>query len=339
MVTSTPKKLVKADVVSQYIKRFPKAATQTLARIAYKENPSLWVTLDACRHSFRYVRGADGSINRVKAAVRGLTRMQQAPGDPFGRIPVPITDGWHAVPFRGPMNALVLCDLHIPYHNAKFIDTAVKQGKHYGCDFILLNGDIMDCYAASHWQTDPRERNFKRERDKTREFLHYLRGQFPKARIVYKLGNHEERYESYMMCKAPEMLGMPEFDFAKLLHFEELGIECVRDKMPIRLGKLNVIHGHEYRFAIQNPVNPARGLFMRGKVNALCGHFHRSSSHSEKSMEDKVVTCWSVGAGCGMHPDYMPLNSWNLGMARTEVDCAGAFRVNNLRYVDGEMYE
>jgi hypothetical protein len=40
-----------------------------------------------------------------------------------------------------------------------------------------------------------------------------------------------------------------------------------------------------------------------------------------------------------MHPDYMPLNSWNLGVARVEVSCNGAFRVNNLRYVDGEMYE
>lgn len=337
MVTS--KKLVKADVVAQYIRRFPKAPTQTLARIAYRENSALWPNLDACRHSFRYVRGANGERDIHKTAHRNVLREKQESGNPFGRIPAPISDGWHAVPFRGPMNALILCDLHIPYHNAKFIDTAIKQGKHYGCDFILLNGDIMDCYATSRWQTDPRKRNFKRERDKTVEFMHYMRGQFPKARIVYKLGNHEERYESYMMCKAPELLDMPEFSFDKLLGFEDLGIECVRDKMPIRLGKLNVIHGHEYRFAIQNPVNPARGLFLRGKVNALTSHFHRSSSHSEKSMEDKVVTCWSVGAGCQMHPDYMPLNSWNLGMARVEVDCPGAFRVNNLRYVDGEMYE
>ena len=338
MVTAS-KKLVKADVAAAYIKKFPKAATRTLASIAYKENPSLWPNLDACRHSFRYIRGANGVGDRPRTAVRGLDRAPQQSGDPFGRIPAPIADGWHAVPFRGPLNALVLCDLHVPYHNAKFIEAAIGQGKHYGCDFIMLNGDIMDCYAISRWETDPRKRKFMRERDKTKEFMQYLRAQFPKSRIVYKLGNHEERYESYMMCKAPEMLGMPEFDFSRLLDFENLGVECVRDKMPIRLGKLNVLHGHEYRFAIQNPVNPARGLYMRGKVNALCGHFHRSSSHSEKSMEDKVVTCWSVGAGCQMHPEYMPLNSWNLGMARVEVDCAGAFRVNNLRYVDGEMYE
>jgi len=332
-------KLIKADVAAEYARKFPKAATQTLARMAYRDNPSLWKNLDSCRHVFRYLRGALGEKKRGYAAKRGLTRKIEVPGDPFGRIPVPIVDTWHTVSFRGPMNALVLCDLHIPYHNARFIDTAIKQGKQYGCDFILLNGDVMDCYAASRWQTDPRKRNFRRERDKTHEFLAYVRGQFPRARIVYKMGNHEERYESYMMCKAPELLDMPEFDFSRLLHFEELGIECVRDRMPIKLGKLHVVHGHEYTFAISNPVNPARGMFLRGKVNALCGHFHRSSSHSEKSMDDKVVTCWSVGAGCQMHPDYMPLNSWNLGMARVEVSCNGAFRVNNLRYVDGEMYE
>ena len=333
------KPLIKADVAAALVRKFPKAATMTLARMAFKKWPSLWVNLEACRHSFRYLRGANGTRHRPRATKRGLAREPQKPGDPFGRIPEPVEDNWRAVTFDGKLNALILNDLHIPYHDAKFIDAAIKCGRHHSCDFVLLNGDIMDCYATSHWQTDPRKRDFRSERDKTHEFLAYVRQQFPKARIVYKLGNHEERYESYMMLKAPEMLDMPEFDFSNLLHFEELGIECVRDKMPISLGKLHVIHGHEYRFAIQNPVNPARGLFMRGKVNALCGHFHRSSSHSEKSMDEKVVTCWSVGAGCGMHPDYMPLNSWNLGFARVEVSAAGAFRVNNLRFVDGEVYE
>jgi len=333
------KPLIKADVAAALVRKFPKAATRTLACMAFKKWPALWPSFDACRHSFRYLRGANGSKDRRQVAKRGLGREPQKSGDPFGRIPEPVEDNWRAVTFDGKLNTLILNDLHIPYHDAKFIDAAIKCGRHHACDFVLLNGDIMDCYATSHWQTDPRKRDFRSERDKTHEFLAYVRQQFPKARIVYKLGNHEERYESYMMLKAPEMLDMPEFDFSNLLHFEELGVECVRDKMPISLGKLHVIHGHEYRFAIQNPVNPARGLFMRGKVNALCGHFHRSSSHSEKSMDEKVVTCWSVGAGCGMHPDYMPLNSWNLGFARVEVSAAGAFRVNNLRFVDGEVYE
>jgi predicted phosphodiesterase len=336
---STSQKLFKVDVAAGYLARFPDAASKTLARKAYTENGAVWPNLEACRKTFQYLRGTSGEKNRKSLSINDFVRPTHVSGDAFGRIPKPIVSGWHTVNFRGPMNALVLNDIHVPYHNARFIETAIKEGKEKAIDFLLLNGDIIDCYSISRWETDPRKRKFKQELDKTVELLRFLRSNFPKARMVYKLGNHEERYESYMMCKAPELLDIPRFELESMLEFENLGIECVREKMPIKLGKLHVIHGHEYRFAISNPVNPARGTYLRGKVNALCGHFHRSSSHSEKAMDEKVVTCWSVGCGCDMHPDYMPLNSWNLGFARVEIDAAGAFCVNNLRVVDGKVYE
>lgn len=332
-------KLVKADVAAEYATRFPKASTKTLARIAYRDNPSLWPSLESCRSAFRYIRGATGDKSRGLLRSRGTERELQKTGDPFGKIPKPITNAWHSFNIHGPVNALILGDIHVPYHDVKFIEVAVAHGKKYGSDLILLNGDIMDCYATSRWETDPRQRNFPRERDKTVELLKFIRQEFPKARIVYKLGNHEERYERYMMLKAPELLDMPEFSFDKLLGLASIGIECVRDKRPIMLGKLAVLHGHEYRFAIQNPVGPARGLYMRANVNALCNHFHRSNSYTKKSLDDKVITCWSVGCGCDLHPEYLPLNDWNLGFARVEIDKAGAFRVDNPRCVDGKAYE
>ena len=74
--------------------------------------------------------------------------------------------------------------------------------------FLILNGDICDHYANSRFEADPKHRDFKVEVESVRFFLHGLRKRFPNAQIVYKHGNHEERYEKYLRAKAPELLGL-----------------------------------------------------------------------------------------------------------------------------------
>ncbi len=168
--------------------------------------------------------------------------------------------------------------------------------------------------------------------------LQHMRNTFPSAEMVYKLGNHEERYESYMQVKAPEKLKVEEFRIENLLHLDDLNIAIVKDCRPIRLGKLNILHGHEYKFAIQNPVSPARGLFLRAGANTLCGHFHKSSQHSKGDLEGKIVSTWSVGSLCQMHPRFAPINDWNHGFALVNVDKSGAFQISNMRIFNGKVY-
>ena len=110
------------------------------------------------------------------------------------------------------------------------------------------------------------------------------------------------------------------------------------DKRPIRLGKLNVIHGHEYRFSISNPVNPARGFFLRTKTHVLGSHFHQPSHHSETNLEGCMISAWSTGCLCNVHPEYSPINNWGQGFAFVVVDKEGAFRVENLRIVGGKVW-
>lgn len=196
----------------------------------------------------------------------------------------------------------------------------------------------MDNFAISRWEKDPRQRDFKNEIDTTKKFFHALREAFPKTRIVWKAGNHELRYQQYMRLKSPELLGIGDFELPKIAGASEHGIVYFDDNRPMKLGKLWVIHGHEYKFAISNPVNPARGLFLRAKVSALCGHLHQSSSHSEKDMADHIVSCWSTGCLCDLRPEYAPFNKWNHGAAFVEVSSDGAFSVNNFRIIDGKVF-
>jgi len=213
----------------------------------------------------------------------------------------------------------------------------VQHGIDSGCDCVILVGDFMDFYACSFWEKDPRQRDFAGELKMGREMLKSIREAFPGKQIIYKLGNHEERYERWMIAKAPELLGVEDFQIQKLLRLDELNIRIMDYRAPITLGKLNIIHGHEFGKTMTNPVNPSRGLFLKGKSNSICGHYHQTSSHNEKTIEQKIIGSWSSGCLCDMHPDYAPMNNWNHGFIEVEMD-GDDFTVHNYKILNGKIY-
>lgn len=327
---------VKTEAVN-LCRRFPTLPARTLARMLNRDHPHLFTTVERARTAVRNVMGLLGPSNQ-KRAVADLVRPKRNAGEWEG-VPVGSREiDWRTFDVDGKARCLVLSDIHIPFHDDKALILALKQGKRDKCDVILLNGDIMDCYKHGRWENDPRYYPFKEELSYTIAFFETLRENFPKARIIWKLGNHEDRYMIAMKKDHAVFLDVPDFDLAKLTHADKLGIEMVDNMRPIRLGKLFVLHGHEYRFSISNPVNPARGLFMRAKVNVMCSHFHQTSQHSESDLDGKVVSAFSIGALCDLHPRYAPLNKWNLGYAKVETDSEGKFEVNNYRIVDGRIY-
>jgi len=201
---------------------------------------------------------------------------------------------------------------------------------------VILCGDWIDFYGLSRFVKDPRKRSVKDEIEELHEILAIIRNALPGARIIYKLGNHEERLDNYLMVNAPALYGMAEIELESLLKLSELGIEVVKDKRIIKIGHLAIIHGHEYIYSISNPVNPARGLFNRAKKSAICFHHHQTSEHTEPTISGDIITTWSGGCLCGLNPEYMPLNKWNLGFVEI-YDDAGFYRVNNRRIVNYKL--
>ena len=82
-------------------------------------------------------------------------------------------------------------------------------------DMILINGDLLDFHSLSRFVKDPRSRSLSGELQMGRDFFAMLQKQFPKTKVVYKIGNHEERLETYLYVKAPELLDMQEFKMDK----------------------------------------------------------------------------------------------------------------------------
>jgi predicted phosphodiesterase len=320
------------------IEKFPDAPALTLAKKAYRERPECWASLESCRSNIRHILGVHGKKSRSET--KATHHRKPRPAGWSGVIPEALTqlDDWRAVQIDTAERALILSDVHIPWHSVEALSVALDYGEKRKPTLIILNGDIADHYAISRFATDPSKRDFPEEVASVVYFLKGLRERFPKARIVYKLGNHEERWQAYMRMKCAELLGLKAFDWDEIFELAKYKVELVEQKRPIRLGKLNVIHGHEYRFAIAGPVNPARGFYMKAKTHVLGGHLHHTSQHSEKNLEGKVVSAWSTGCLCDVHPEYAPLNNWSQGFAFVTTDDEGDFQVDNLRIIDGKVY-
>ncbi len=310
----------------------------TLARIMYRDNPALFKDLEGARDSIRYARGARGS----KAAVHATRRREIVdPHDPFAELPEGMSQlsDWtpHLMCPKGG-KVLVISDLHIPYHSSAAIKGCLNFALEYKPTHILINGDLQDNHKVSHWERDPRGHDYATELNAGRLFLEVLRDKFPEAVIVFKLGNHDEWLERYLSVKAPELLGVADFQLDRLLRCADVNVDVVRDKRPVMAGKLAILHGHEFSKGIAAPVNPARGFYMKAKESCLGGHFHQVSEHTEKTaVSDKLITTWSTGCLCDMRPRYAPFNNWSHGWATVDVEKNGEFQVRNYRMYRGKL--
>lgn len=232
---------------------------------------------------------------------------------------------------------LLMSDIHIPHHDKAAIEVAVKEGKRRKANVIILNGDILDCYSISRFDKDPSHPKLLEEIRMGQQLFKYLRAQFPSARIIWKEGNHEERFGMFIRNNAPALFGFPCLAWESLLNVEAYGVEFVGDKARIDLGKLAVFHGHEFQGGTCAPANAARTLFLRAKCNAICGHHHTSSSNREKTAKGKQIATWTVACLCDLNPQWNSVNRWDHGFATIENHTGGGFSVQNSVVFEGQL--
>ncbi len=304
--------------------------TLKLARIMYAENNLMFKNVEAARKSLRYIEGKDGAKNRKINTYSEYKKEGERPKNPYK---LPVSDESEYTPFhiKGYKKVGIMSDIHIPYHNIDAITVTIDYFKREKIDALLLNGDTIDCYQLSRFSKDPKKRDFKYELDTLKALVEILKKEL-KCKIFFKVGNHENRYEKFLLEKAHELRGIEEFEFENIIKARAEGIDIIASNRYMKLNSLNGIHGHEYIGGVFGPVNVARGLYMRGKVSAFQGHNHQSSSHTETDMNGKITTTFSVGCLCELAPSYMPLNKWNHGCAVVYLDDNGEdFEFHNKR--------
>lgn len=319
----------KAEKARDIIKRYPYSSKKELGKLLYTENPILFKDPEDARSSVRSVTGANQKNSGGGKTIQST--------DYKGPLSIPKGEKNEYSPYilKGKRVGLI-SDLHFPYHDLRAIILLLEYFQKIGIDTLVLDGDIIDCYQLSRWEKDPSKRSFKEEIAMLNQFIDDLKKYFPKVKIIYKLGNHEERFEVFIMQRAPELWGMEVLSWENLIKSKERGIEVVKNKRMIKAGKLNIIHGHEFGHGFFSPVNPARGLYLRAKANVIAGDSHQTSEHMEADMNGVINGAWSIGCLCDLHPNYRPLNKWNQGGGDIEID-GDQFEVHNHKIINGKI--
>lgn len=318
------------DIVLEHLEKYPDVNSLTLAKIICIKHPDLVV--EKVRSSIRYYRGNKGTKNRNDIKIKQFMRANDGN---YNIKAVNISTQDFIFPHKKP---LIVSDIHLPYHDINAIEIALEKAYKDNVDSIYLNGDILDFYQVSRFTKEGGAMSIKEERDMFFEFIGWINENFD-VPIYFKAGNHEERLAKYINEKAPDLAQLPELSLSGFLKLDELDIQFVDGRQKAMMGKLIVVHGHEFGESIFSPVNPARGLFLRAKSTTLAGHNHQTSEHHENNLKNDSMACFSTGCLCQLTPNYRPFayTKWNHGFAIVEIDEDDSFEVSNYRIIDGKV--
>lgn len=203
--------------------------------------------------------------------------------------------------------ALILPDMHIPYHDEASLNLIEKVLKDYRVDSVIQLGDFIDAYPISKYSKDPSRATgteFQRELDVAETVVQRLVEIAPLT-IIH--GNHEERLNKYLKEKAPGLYGLKNLTIKKLLKVNEYNIDYIDSKY---LGNLFVFHGDLWsRSGARHSGQTAMQNVDRSGLNVMLGHIHRMGSYfvTKKGYE---LQGWEMGCLCKTDVEYCHAPNW-----------------------------
>ena len=99
---------------------------------------------------------------------------------------------------------LVFNDVHGPWDDPIKTELVLKVGDHLRnsghLDEIIINGDLLDFYNINSHSPKHSEviKNLWDEMEWGMEFIRSIRSRFPKTKITFIYGNHEDRLDRFI---------------------------------------------------------------------------------------------------------------------------------------------
>lgn len=216
---------------------------------------------------------------------------------------------------------LLVPDSHIPFEDKRAFELLLKVANWLKPDEIDLMGDFADFYEVSFHDKDPqrgplgagRHTRFQQEVNAVKRRLTQLESLSDK--LVYVMGNHENRLQRYLAQKAPELAGIVSVE--QLLELEPWKVIPYGDHHQI--GKLYLTHDVGYSGA-----NAHRQSRSQYEGNVCIGHNHRLAVEYAGNTKGSAHVGASLGwLGDKSAIDYMhraKSAAWMLGFGLAYVE-------------------
>ena len=208
---------------------------------------------------------------------------------------------------------LIVPDTHIPFEDKKAVDLMFKVAKDLKPDHVIHLGDMVDFYALSFHDKDPKRATcLEDELEEGKLFLRRLKALGAKTNVLCG-SNHHDRIIRYTRQKAPELSAL--HTECRLLDLDTIGFKHVPYRTSYKIGKMRFTHdvGHAGKYAVQQTLNAIQH-------NVVIGHVHRIGYFIEGNIEgEKHVALCPGWLGDAATIDYMHRDKvakdWSLGFA------------------------
>lgn len=250
---------------------------------------------------------------------------------------------------------VVLSDIQFPFEDPNAVELALQFTEKWKPDAVILNGDILDCYACSDFDRDPLKTDTTLEEMwKLEQFLKRIgriksiQGQ-KYVKLKYLGGNHEDRWRRKIWRDSRSAGGLspiiealmhglgvddldPDESFRKAFRITENGFEYYPYGHYITLAEENLIVTHGFAVSMHSGYTAKRHFDRLGK-SCVIGHSHRQGSYLVSHLWNPKGA-WESGCLCDLNPEYVHFPNWVQGFVLISVD-GDRFHVDQLPILPG----
>ena len=222
----------------------------------------------------------------------------------------------------------VINDLQWPWFDPYSVELVLQAYEDVGIDRLVINGDLIDFpNLSTHSARDPELKIILKDSlEWGRNFFVDLRKRFPRAEIIYKLGNHDQRFERFIMRDCAILWNI--LTLEKELQLESQNIIWTPYNEKTRLEKTNLYFMHSPPSYGKSGSMTSLERKMDASYMYACTHRVQHSCKTGDSGE--IYHCWFNGwlGSTDLTPEHKRGYNWTKGHDNWQ-QCAGLIAVED----------
>ena len=233
---------------------------------------------------------------------------------------------------------VIIPDQHFPIHDERAVEVVLKCIEKINPDIMINLGDVLENSGCSPWKykrrsTPPLEyviEEIDKDIDAGNKGLDLFDEVF-KGETKYMLaGNHDEWLDFFVEAHPY----MKDYTFRKALKINERGYKYYPFNHPLKIGKLNFIHG-----AYATVYHAKKHLEAYG-ANICYGHTHDVQRHTLTKLDSGTIGAWSMGCLKDMSRDQNRwlrgrLHNWQHAFGIVDWFSNGNFKIEVVEIIKG----